>query len=44
MTEALKLHELEGADPTANIVDILDYLSFSTAHVSIVFIILSLVS
>lgn len=32
MTEALKLHELEGANPTANIVDILDYLSFSTAH------------
>jgi len=37
MTEALKLNELEGPNSTANIIDILDYLSFSTAHVSELF-------
>ena len=34
MTESLNLFEIEGPNSTANIIDILDYLSFATAHVN----------
>lgn len=33
MTEALELYEIEGKNSTADVIEILDYLSYSTAQV-----------